>query len=186
MAVPVLDMSLRVSGSAAEPTPTGSERWMGCNNRDLGVPFLAGKWGSIQGVSRVFGMPRSTVHHTVHWVNAEVVAIRHKVIYLPKTTEYLVPVTCGIAGLARHRAAMSDSSHQAALMVTAKQETVLLHHPAGSLWPSGPLCRHVRGLAGVGARLPSTPAQPTVQACYLPSSRVGVDVHTHLNSHNKI
>lgn len=55
-------------------------------------------------VSRVFGMPRSTVHYIVHRVIEEVVAIHHKVIYLPKTAEDLEAVTRGFAGLARHRA----------------------------------------------------------------------------------
>ncbi|XP_028254436.1 protein ALP1-like [Parambassis ranga] len=59
---------------------------------------------SYRVVARVFGMPRSTVHRIVHRVTEEVVAIRHKVIYLPKTTEDLAAVTQGFAGLARHRA----------------------------------------------------------------------------------
>ncbi|XP_056460082.1 putative nuclease HARBI1 [Gadus chalcogrammus] len=59
---------------------------------------------SYRVVSRVFGMPRSTVHRIVHRVTEEVVAIRHKVIHLPKTPEDLVAVTNGFAGLARHRA----------------------------------------------------------------------------------
>ena len=38
---------------------------------------------SYRVVSRVFGMPRSTVHRIVHRVTEEVVAIRHKVyLYL--------------------------------------------------------------------------------------------------------
>lgn len=49
-------------------------------------------------------MPRSTVHRIIHRVTEEVVAIRHKVIYLPKTAEDLAAVTRGFAGLARHRA----------------------------------------------------------------------------------
>ncbi|KAL1276269.1 hypothetical protein QQF64_035892 [Cirrhinus molitorella] len=49
-------------------------------------------------------MPRSTVHYIVHRVNEEVVAIRHKVIFLPKTPEHLEEVSRGFAGLARHRA----------------------------------------------------------------------------------
>ncbi|KAL4001538.1 Fc receptor-like protein [Sarotherodon galilaeus] len=55
-------------------------------------------------VSRVFGMPRSTVHTIVHRVTEEVVAIRHQVIQLPKTPEDLEAVSRGFAGLARHRA----------------------------------------------------------------------------------
>lgn len=59
---------------------------------------------SYRVVSRVFGMPRSTVHYIVHRVTEEVVAIRHKVIFLPKTPEHLEEVSRGFAGLARHRA----------------------------------------------------------------------------------
>ncbi|XP_025754128.1 uncharacterized protein LOC112842166 [Oreochromis niloticus] len=55
-------------------------------------------------VSRVFVMPRSTVHTIVHRVTEEVVAIRHQVIHLPKTPEDLEAVSRGFAGLARHRA----------------------------------------------------------------------------------
>ncbi|KAL7380569.1 hypothetical protein ABVT39_019890 [Epinephelus coioides] len=49
-------------------------------------------------------MPRSTVHCIVHRVTEEVVAIRHRVIYLPKTADDLAAVTQGFAGLARHGA----------------------------------------------------------------------------------
>ncbi|XP_038551329.1 putative nuclease HARBI1 [Micropterus salmoides] len=49
-------------------------------------------------------MPRSTVHRIVHRVTEEVVAIRHKVIHLPKTQDELQPISRGFAGLARHRA----------------------------------------------------------------------------------
>ncbi|KAL7380564.1 hypothetical protein ABVT39_019754 [Epinephelus coioides] len=48
-------------------------------------------------------MPRSTVHCIVHRVTEEVVAIRHKVIYLPNADD-LAAVTQGFAGLARHGA----------------------------------------------------------------------------------
>eukprot|EP00064_Thunnus_orientalis_P001663 superscaffoldBa00000114_g1666 len=57
-------------------------------------------------VSRMFGMPRSTVYRMVHRITEEVVAIRHKVIHLPKTVEALEAVSRGFAGLARHRAFM--------------------------------------------------------------------------------
>ncbi|KAL7400140.1 hypothetical protein ABVT39_007077 [Epinephelus coioides] len=59
---------------------------------------------SYRVVSKVFGMPHSTVHRIVHRVTEEVVAIRHRVIYLPKTADDLAAVTQGFAGLARHRA----------------------------------------------------------------------------------
>ncbi|XP_010764908.1 putative nuclease HARBI1 [Notothenia coriiceps] len=49
-------------------------------------------------------MPRSTVHRIVHRVTEEVVAIRHQVIYLPRTAEDLKAVSRGFAGLTRHRA----------------------------------------------------------------------------------
>ncbi|XP_045897771.1 putative nuclease HARBI1 [Micropterus dolomieu] len=49
-------------------------------------------------------MPRSTVHRIVHRVTEEVVAIRHKVIHLPKTQDELQPISRGFARLARHRA----------------------------------------------------------------------------------
>ncbi|KAK0139039.1 Protein ALP1-like [Merluccius polli] len=102
LAVPVLDRFFnrgdtrqdfrlsRVPGSAAEPSPPESETWM--------------DGASYRVVSRVFGMPRSTVHRIVHRVTGEVVAIRHKVIHFPKTAEDLAAVTRGFAGLARHRA----------------------------------------------------------------------------------
>ncbi|XP_049913330.1 uncharacterized protein LOC126398151 [Epinephelus moara] len=66
--------------------------------------FWLASGASYRVVSRVFGMPRSTVHRIIHRVTEEVVAIRHKVIYLPKTADDLVAVTRGFAGLARHRA----------------------------------------------------------------------------------
>ncbi|CAL8289893.1 unnamed protein product [Arctogadus glacialis] len=44
-------------------------------------------------------MPRSTVHRIVHRVTEEVVAIRHKVIRLPKTPEDLVAVTHGFRAI---------------------------------------------------------------------------------------
>uniref|UniRef100_A0A3B3YQL6 DDE Tnp4 domain-containing protein n=1 Tax=Poecilia mexicana TaxID=48701 RepID=A0A3B3YQL6_9TELE len=59
---------------------------------------------SYRVVSRVFGMPRSTVHSIVHRVTEEVVDIRHQVIHLPKTEEDLNSVSRGFAGLAHHRA----------------------------------------------------------------------------------
>uniref|UniRef100_A0A8C6L7L8 DDE Tnp4 domain-containing protein n=2 Tax=Nothobranchius furzeri TaxID=105023 RepID=A0A8C6L7L8_NOTFU len=61
---------------------------------------------SYRVVSRVFGMPRSTVHDIVHRVTEDVVAILHQVIHLPKTPEEMEVVSRGFAGLARHRAFM--------------------------------------------------------------------------------
>ncbi|XP_033847383.1 putative nuclease HARBI1 [Periophthalmus magnuspinnatus] len=58
---------------------------------------------SYRVVSRVFGIPRSTVHCIVHRVTGEVVALRHKVIHLP-TNDDFEAVTLGFARLARHRA----------------------------------------------------------------------------------
>ncbi|XP_025753373.1 putative nuclease HARBI1 isoform X2 [Oreochromis niloticus] len=66
--------------------------------------FWLASGASYRLVSRVFGMPRSTVHTIVHRVTEEVVAIRHQVIHLPKTPEDLEAVSRGFAGLARHRA----------------------------------------------------------------------------------
>ncbi|KAK0148853.1 Protein ALP1-like [Merluccius polli] len=66
--------------------------------------FWLASGASYRVVSRVFGMPGSTVHRIVHRVTGEVVAIRHKVIHFPKTAEDLAAVTRGFAGLARHRA----------------------------------------------------------------------------------
>nr|XP_054595132.1 putative nuclease HARBI1 [Nothobranchius furzeri] len=71
---------------------------------------------SYRVVSRVFGMPRSTVHDIVHRVTEDVVAILHQVIHLPKTPEEMEVVSRGFAGLARHRAFMKaagaiDSCH---------------------------------------------------------------------------
>uniref|UniRef100_A0A3B3CKN0 DDE Tnp4 domain-containing protein n=1 Tax=Oryzias melastigma TaxID=30732 RepID=A0A3B3CKN0_ORYME len=77
-----------------------------CVNCSLypGYPILVSSGASYRVVSRVFGMPRSTVHCIVHRLTEEVVAIRHKVIHLPKTPEDLEVVSRGFAGLARHRA----------------------------------------------------------------------------------
>uniref|UniRef100_A0A3B3DNJ5 DDE Tnp4 domain-containing protein n=1 Tax=Oryzias melastigma TaxID=30732 RepID=A0A3B3DNJ5_ORYME len=66
--------------------------------------FWLASGASYRVVSRVFGMPRSTVHCIVHRLTEEVVAIRHKVIHLPKTPEDLEVVSRGFGGLARHRA----------------------------------------------------------------------------------
>ncbi|XP_034533111.1 putative nuclease HARBI1 [Notolabrus celidotus] len=66
--------------------------------------FWLASGASYRVVSRVFGIPRSTVHRIVHRVTAEVVAVRHKVICLPKTAEDLAAVTHGFAGLARQAA----------------------------------------------------------------------------------
>ncbi|KAM4561961.1 uncharacterized protein V3H82_015823 [Fundulus diaphanus] len=66
--------------------------------------FWLASGASYRVVARVFGMPRSTVHCIVHRVTEEVVAIRHRVICLPKTPEDLAAVTQGFKGLARHRA----------------------------------------------------------------------------------
>nr|XP_054602410.1 uncharacterized protein LOC107389434 [Nothobranchius furzeri] len=66
--------------------------------------FWLASGASYRVVSRAFGIPRSTVHHIIHRVTEEVVAIRHQVIHLPKTPEDLEVVSQGFAGLARHRA----------------------------------------------------------------------------------
>ncbi|XP_035986064.1 protein ALP1-like [Fundulus heteroclitus] len=66
--------------------------------------FWLASGASYRVVARVFGMPRSTVHRIVHRVTEEVVAIRHRVLCLPKTPEDLAAVTQGFKGLARHRA----------------------------------------------------------------------------------
>ncbi|XP_033951422.1 putative nuclease HARBI1 [Pseudochaenichthys georgianus] len=66
--------------------------------------FWLASGASCRVVSRVFGMPRSTVHRIVHRVTEEVVAICHQVIHLPRTAEDLEAVSRGFAGLARHRA----------------------------------------------------------------------------------
>ncbi|KAJ8359113.1 hypothetical protein SKAU_G00156380 [Synaphobranchus kaupii] len=58
---------------------------------------------SYRVVSRAFGMPRATVHHVVHRVCEEVLAIRSRVILLPKM-ENLAEVGSGFAGLAGHPA----------------------------------------------------------------------------------
>ncbi|KAJ8334728.1 hypothetical protein SKAU_G00403670 [Synaphobranchus kaupii] len=58
---------------------------------------------SYRVVSRAFGMPRATVHRVVHRVCEEVVAIRSRVILLPKM-ENLAEVGSGFAGLAGHPA----------------------------------------------------------------------------------
>ncbi|CAL9700938.1 unnamed protein product [Knipowitschia caucasica] len=43
--------------------------------------FWLASGASYRVVSRVFGMPRSTVHFIVHRVTGEVVALRHRVIH---------------------------------------------------------------------------------------------------------
>ncbi|XP_019212935.1 uncharacterized protein LOC109201616 isoform X1 [Oreochromis niloticus] len=68
--------------------------------------FWLASGASYRVVSRVFGMPRSTVHYIVHRVTKEVLAIRYQVIHLPTTPENLEVVSRGFAGLARHRAFM--------------------------------------------------------------------------------
>ncbi|CAI5687591.1 unnamed protein product [Oreochromis niloticus] len=68
--------------------------------------FWLASGASYRVVSRVFGMPRSTVHYIVHRVTKEVLAIRYQVIHLPTTPEDLEVVSRGFAGLARHRAFM--------------------------------------------------------------------------------
>uniref|UniRef100_I3IZF3 DDE Tnp4 domain-containing protein n=1 Tax=Oreochromis niloticus TaxID=8128 RepID=I3IZF3_ORENI len=55
-------------------------------------------------VSRVFAIPRATVHCIVHRVTEEVVATRHQVIHLPRTPEDLDAMSNGFAQLAGHRA----------------------------------------------------------------------------------
>ncbi|KAL3972473.1 nuclease HARBI1 [Sarotherodon galilaeus] len=68
--------------------------------------FWLASGASYRVVSRVFGMPRSTVHYIFHRVTKEVLAIRYQVIHLPTTPEDLEVVSRGFAGLARHRAFM--------------------------------------------------------------------------------
>ncbi|XP_031586184.2 putative nuclease HARBI1 [Oreochromis aureus] len=55
-------------------------------------------------VSRVFAIPRSTVHHIVHRVTEEVVTTRHQVIHLPRTPEDQDAMSNGFVQLAGHRA----------------------------------------------------------------------------------
>ncbi|XP_049436834.1 uncharacterized protein LOC125891523 [Epinephelus fuscoguttatus] len=76
----------------------------GATIETLVLLFWLASGTSYRVVSRMFGMPCSTVHRIVHRVTEEVVAIRHRVIYLPKTTDDLAAVTQRFAGLARHRA----------------------------------------------------------------------------------
>ncbi|XP_035760227.1 protein ALP1-like, partial [Neolamprologus brichardi] len=78
--------------------------------------FWLASGASYRVVSRVFAIPRSTVHRIVHRVTEEVVAIRHQVIHLPRTPEDLDVLSHGFAGLARHRAFLKaagavDSCH---------------------------------------------------------------------------
>ncbi|CAJ1059690.1 protein ALP1-like isoform X1 [Xyrichtys novacula] len=76
----------------------------GATIETLVLLFWLASGASYRVVSRVFGMPRSTVHRIVHRVTEEVGAIRHRVIYLPRSADDLAAVTQGFAGLARHRA----------------------------------------------------------------------------------
>uniref|UniRef100_A0A3P9D1X9 DDE Tnp4 domain-containing protein n=1 Tax=Maylandia zebra TaxID=106582 RepID=A0A3P9D1X9_9CICH len=55
-------------------------------------------------VSRVFAIPRSTVHRIVHRVTEVVVATRHQVIHLPRTPKDQDAMSNGFAQLAGHRA----------------------------------------------------------------------------------
>uniref|UniRef100_A0A669BZ14 DDE Tnp4 domain-containing protein n=1 Tax=Oreochromis niloticus TaxID=8128 RepID=A0A669BZ14_ORENI len=66
--------------------------------------FWLASGASYRVVSRVFAIPHSTVHRIVHRVTEEVVAIRHQVIHLPRTSEDLHIVSHGFTELARHRA----------------------------------------------------------------------------------
>ncbi|CAI5641399.1 unnamed protein product [Oreochromis niloticus] len=68
--------------------------------------FWLASGASYRVVSRVFGMPCSTVHYIVHQVTKEVLAIRYQVIHLPTSPEDLEVVPRGVAGLACHRAFM--------------------------------------------------------------------------------
>uniref|UniRef100_A0A3B4ADH1 DDE Tnp4 domain-containing protein n=1 Tax=Periophthalmus magnuspinnatus TaxID=409849 RepID=A0A3B4ADH1_9GOBI len=77
-------------------------RW-GAELEVLVFLFWLASGTSCRVVSRVFGIPRSTVHCIVHRVTGEVVALRHKVIHLP-TNDDFEAVTLGFARLARHRA----------------------------------------------------------------------------------
>ncbi|CAJ1087296.1 protein ALP1-like isoform X1 [Xyrichtys novacula] len=76
----------------------------GATIETLVLLFWLASGASYRVVSRVFGMPPSTVHCIVHRVTEEVVAIRHRVIYLPSSADDLAAVTRGFARLARHRA----------------------------------------------------------------------------------
>lgn len=82
----------------------GRRHGWGATLETLVFLFWLASGASYRVVSRVFGMPRSTVHRIVHRVTEEVVAIRQKVIHLPKTAEDLAAVTLGFAGLARNQA----------------------------------------------------------------------------------
>ncbi len=75
----------------------------GATIETLVLLFWLASGASHRVVSRVFGMLHSTVYCIVHRVTEEVVAIRHKVIYLPKTPKDLEAVSHGFAGLGRHR-----------------------------------------------------------------------------------
>ncbi|KAL3970593.1 ryanodine receptor 1 [Sarotherodon galilaeus] len=66
--------------------------------------FWLASGASYRVVSRVFAIPRATVHHIVHRVTEEVMAVHHQVIHLPQTPEDLGVMSHGFAGLARHRA----------------------------------------------------------------------------------
>lgn len=83
--------------------PERTHGW-GATIETLVFLFWLASGTSYRVVSRVFSMPRSTVHRIVHRVTGEVVAIRHKVIYLPTSPNDLEAVTRGFAGLARHQA----------------------------------------------------------------------------------
>ncbi|CAJ1074293.1 protein ALP1-like isoform X1 [Xyrichtys novacula] len=76
----------------------------GATIETLVLLFWLASGASYRVVSRVFGIPRFTVHRIVHRVTEEVVAIRHRVTYLLSSTDNLAAVTRGFAGLARHRA----------------------------------------------------------------------------------
>ncbi|XP_045905702.1 protein ALP1-like [Micropterus dolomieu] len=78
-------------------------RW-GAMIETLVFLFWLANGASYRVVSRVFAMPRSTVHRIVHRVTEEVGDFRHKVIHLLKTHDELQPISRGFAGLARHRA----------------------------------------------------------------------------------
>ncbi|KAL7399102.1 hypothetical protein ABVT39_020322 [Epinephelus coioides] len=163
----------RVPGGAAGPSPPERRHGWGATIATL-----------VLLVSRVFGMPRSTVHRIVDRVTEEVVAIRHGVIYLPKTADDLAAVTQGFAGLARHRAFLKAAGAIDGCHVRIKPPS----GPDGQCYRNRKLfasiilqavCDHQGRFIDTYVGWPGSVhdsrvqgTQPTVQACHLPSSRV--------------
>ncbi|XP_067452751.1 putative nuclease HARBI1 [Thunnus thynnus] len=98
--------------------------------------FWLASGASYKVVSRVFGIPCSTVYRIVHRVTEEVVAIHHMVIHLLKTQEDLEAVSRGFAGLARHRAFMKAAGGINGCHVHIK----LLSGPDGQCYRNRKLC----------------------------------------------